>query len=144
MLGYMFQGYLYKSDVLVNTLQSLVNIYPWYSNRNYSNCSTKCLEIFLHFFVDADPDPWSTRKKWILIQALNIFFFDAPLVKVNSAYMKHKVWPRQPCCIGWSCWLSSLLTQCPCGTGQTGTGKVDPALKLKCTPAAHDKAVVLL
>ena len=22
----------------------------------------------------------------------------APLVKVNSTYIKHKVWPRQPCC----------------------------------------------
>ena len=28
----------------------------------------------------------------------------APLVKVNSIYMKHKVWPRQPCCTGWSYW----------------------------------------
>ena len=24
----------------------------------------------------------------------------APLVKVNSTCMKHKVWPRQPCCTG--------------------------------------------
>ena len=24
----------------------------------------------------------------------------ASLVKVNSSYMKHKVWPRQPCCTG--------------------------------------------
>ena len=29
-----------------------------------------------------------------------------------------------------------FLTQCPCGTVQTGTGKVDPARKLKCTTAA--------
>ena len=38
------------------------------------------------------------------------------LVKVNSAYMKHKVWPRQPCC----------------------TVKVDPAWKFKYTTAARD------
>ena len=31
-----------------------------------------------------------------------------------------------------------LLTQCPCGTVQTGTGKVDPARKLKCTTADRD------
>ena len=61
-------------------------------------------------------------------------YFHAPLhwqVKVNSTYFKHKVWPHQPC------WLSALLTQCPCGTVQTGTGKVDPARKLKCTTAAR-------
>ena len=57
----------------------------------------------------------------------------APLDKVNSTYMKHKVWPRQPCCTGYTCWLSSLLTQCPHGTVQIGTGKVDPARKLKWT-----------
>ena len=32
--------------------------------------------------------------------------------------MKHKVW------------FSALLTQCPCGKVQIGTGKVDPARKL--------------
>ena len=32
-----------------------------------------------------------------------------------------------------------LLTQCPCGTVQTGTGKVDPARKLKCTTAARER-----
>ena len=33
---------------------------------------------------------------------INIMFYNArksaPLVKVNSTYMKHKVWPRHPCC----------------------------------------------
>ena len=29
--------------------------------------------------------------------------------------------------------MSALLTQCPCGTVQTWTGKVDPARTLKCT-----------
>ena len=32
--------------------------------------------------------------------------------------MKHKVWPREPCCTGLSCWLSALLTKCLCGTVQ--------------------------
>ena len=26
----------------------------------------------------------------------------SPLVKVNSTYMKNKVWPRQPCCTGYT------------------------------------------
>ena len=50
----------------------------------------------------------------------------APVVKVNSTYMKHKVWPHQPCCT------------IELGTVQTGTGKVDPAQKFKCTTAARD------
>ena len=33
--------------------------------------------------------------------------------------------------------MSALLTQCPCFTVQTGTGKVDPARKLKCTTVAR-------
>ena len=41
-----------------------------------------------------------------------------PLVKVNST----KVLPRQPCCLG--------------DTEQTGTVKVDPARKFKCTTSA--------
>jgi len=34
--------------------------------------------------------------------------------------------------------LSSLLTQYPCRAEQTGTGKVFPDLKFKCTTAARD------
>ena len=37
--------------------------------------------------------------------------------------------------------MSALLTQCPCGTVQTGTGKVDPARKLKCTTAAREHLI---
>ena len=60
----------------------------------------------------------------------------APLVKVNSTYMKSdRVNLVAPAI---SCWLSALLTQCPRGTVQTGTGKVDPARKFKCTTAARD------
>ena len=51
--------------------------------------------------------------------------------------MKHKVLLRQPCCTGWSYWVSALLTQSPGDTVQTGTGKVDPARKFKCTTAAR-------
>jgi len=35
--------------------------------------------------------------------------------------------------------VSALFTQCPGDTGQTGTGKVDPAWKIKCTTAAREK-----
>ena len=42
--------------------------------------------------------------------------------------MKHKAWPRQPCCTGQSCPQSQV---------QTGTRKVDPARKFKCTPTAR-------
>ena len=31
-----------------------------------------------------------------------------------------------------------MLTHCPGDTVQTGTGKVDPARKFKCTTAAHE------
>ena len=34
--------------------------------------------------------------------------------------------------------MSALLTQSPGDTVQTGTGKVDPARKLKCTTAARE------
>ena len=34
--------------------------------------------------------------------------------------------------------MSALFTQCPGDTVQTGTGKVDPAWKIKCTTAARD------
>jgi len=34
--------------------------------------------------------------------------------------------------------VSALFTLCPCGTVQTGTEKVDPARKFKCTTAARD------
>ena len=34
--------------------------------------------------------------------------------------------------------MSALLTQSPGDTVQTGTGKVDPARKLKCTKAARE------
>ena len=37
-----------------------------------------------------------------------------------------------------SYWVSALFTQCPGDTVQTGTGKVDPARKFKCTTAASD------
>ena len=50
----------------------------------------------------------------------------APLVKVNSTYMKHKVQMRQPCCTGQSCPQSQVQYK-------LGTGKVDPARKFKCT-----------
>ena len=84
-----------------------------------------------------------TKFSWhFIVLFLIIWFFrhlvsfysrtSAPLVKVKSTHMKHKVWPRQPC------WLSALLTQCPYGTVQTGTGKVDSTPKLKCTTAARD------
>ena len=33
--------------------------------------------------------------------------------------------------------MSALFTQCPGDTVQTGTGKVDPAWKFKCTTAAR-------
>ena len=33
--------------------------------------------------------------------------------------------------------MSALFTQCPGDTVQTGTGKVDPARKFKCTTAAR-------
>ena len=42
----------------------------------------------------------------------------APLVKVNLTYMKHR-----------------LVLSIELGTVQTGTGKIDPALKFKCTTA---------
>jgi len=35
--------------------------------------------------------------------------------------------------------VSASFTQCPGGTVQTGTGKVDPARKCKCTAAARDE-----
>jgi len=34
--------------------------------------------------------------------------------------------------------VSALFTQCPGGTVQTGTKKVDPARKFKCTMAARE------
>ena len=37
--------------------------------------------------------------------------------------------------------MSALLTQCPCDTVQTGTGKVDPARKLKCDIRARNLRV---
>ena len=37
--------------------------------------------------------------------------------------------------------MSALFTQCPGDTVQTGTGKVDPARKFKCTKAAPGTAV---
>ena len=37
--------------------------------------------------------------------------------------------------------MSALFTQCPGNTVQTGTGKVDPARKFKCTTAARDYAI---
>ena len=40
--------------------------------------------------------------------------------------------------------MSSLLTQCPSGTVQTGTEKVDPARKFKCTTAARGVVPPLL
>ena len=35
--------------------------------------------------------------------------------------------------------MSALLTLGPCGTVQTGTGKVDPARKFKFTPASREQ-----
>ena len=37
--------------------------------------------------------------------------------------------------------LVLLFTQCPGDTIKTGTGKVDPARKFKCTTAAHEADV---
>ena len=54
----------------------------------------------------------------------------APLVKVNSAYMKHKVA---------STLLHRLVLSIELGTVQTGNGKADPAQKFKCTTAARVK-----
>ena len=47
----------------------------------------------------------SIRSKNIVVELENSFYIyrsrtSAPLVKVNSTYMKHKVWLRQPCCPG--------------------------------------------
>jgi hypothetical protein len=39
---------------------------------------------------------------------------------------------------GYSYGVSALFTQCPGDTVQTGTGKVDPARKFKCTTAARE------
>ena len=61
----------------------------------------------------------------------------APMVKVNTTVRKHKVWPRQPCCTGWSYRVSALLIQSLGDAAQTGTGKVDPARKFKCTTATR-------
>ena len=36
--------------------------------------------------------------------------------------------------------MFALLTQCPYGTVQTGTEKVDPARKFKCTMAAREES----
>ena len=52
-------------------------------------------------------------------------------------YMKHKVWPRLSCCTGYSYWVSAFLIQSPGDTVQTGTGKVDPVRKFKCTMASR-------
>ena len=38
--------------------------------------------------------------------------------------------------------MSALLTQSPGDTIQTGTGKVDPARKLKCTTAARESGML--
>ena len=51
----------------------------------------------------------------------------APLVKVNSAYMKHAA----------STLLHQLVLSIELGTVQTGIGKIDPARKFKCTTAAR-------
>ena len=43
--------------------------------------------------------------------------------------------------------MSALFTRCPGGTVQTGTGKVDPARKFKCTTTArgsYNKPIILL
>ena len=40
--------------------------------------------------------------------------------------------------------MSALYTQCPGDAVQTGTGKVDPARKFKCTTAARDYQYILL
>jgi len=37
--------------------------------------------------------------------------------------------------------VSALFNKCPDNTGQTGTEKVDPARKFKCTTAAPDKGL---
>ena len=37
-----------------------------------------------------------------------------------------------------SSWVSAIFTQCPVDTVRTGTGKVDPARKFKCTTAARE------
>ena len=39
--------------------------------------------------------------------------------------------------------MSALFTQCPGDTVQTGTGKVDPARKFKCTTVARDLMLAL-
>jgi len=36
-------------------------------------------------------------------------------------------------------WVSASFTQCPGDALQTGTGKLDPAAKFKCTMAAREK-----
>jgi len=37
--------------------------------------------------------------------------------------------------------VSALFTQCPGDTVQTGTGKVDPARKFKCTTEARGQVI---
>ena len=39
--------------------------------------------------------------------------------------------------------MSALLTQCPCRAVKTGTGKVDPVRKFKCTMAARGQDQIL-
>ena len=54
-----------------------------------------------------------------------------PLVKVNSTYNRVNLV------------VSALLVQSPGDTVQTGTGKVDPARKFKCTTAARVRRTLL-
>ena len=64
----------------------------------------------------------------------NITRKSAPLVKVNSTYMKRKSLTA-------STLLHRLVLSIELGTVQTGTGKVDPARKFKCTTAARDQII---
>ena len=41
---------------------------------------------------------WLGRRNSVLFLTYSKPHTSAPLVKVNSTYMKHKVWPCQPCC----------------------------------------------
>ena len=61
----------------------------------------------------------------------------APLVKVNSTYMKHKSDRVNRVAPAYSP-VDCLLCQCLYGTVQTGSGKVDPARKFKCTTAVRE------
>ena len=57
----------------------------------------------------------------------------APLVKINSTFLKHKVGPRQP---------ASPVHRARYSTNWDG--KVDPARKFNCTTAADASAHILI